>query len=98
MLRKKTPPVQLKFVLSIPKSLADRIENVRRIAEQQGYELDIDETLSRCITSGVTRWEKVLGIGSNAAAVKKAGAGKAGERGTLQPPEVEPSSEFVGSR
>lgn len=70
MLRKKTPPVRLKIVLAIPKSLADRIENVRRNAAQQGYELDIDETLSRCITSGVTRWEKALGIGSNAAARK----------------------------
>lgn len=90
MLKKKTPPVHLKIALAIPKSLADRIENVRRIAGQQGYELDIDETLSRCITSGVTRWEKALGIGSNAAARKGAMNAVAADRRPIDAPDAHP--------
>lgn len=87
MLKKKTPPVSLKYSLTVPKSLSDRIDRVRDVAEASGYELDVDETLIRSITIGVTRWEKKLGIGSNAAAQKAGGRDSLGLEGADGPTE-----------
>lgn len=68
MLRKKTEKQSAKFVLVLEKSLQDRIERVRVVGNEQGYVLQVEDTLIRCITLAVARWEKVLGLGSNAAA------------------------------
>ncbi len=68
MLKKRTEKQSTKFVLELEKPLLDRIERVRVVGHEQKYELRVEETLIRCITLAVTRWEKVLKIGSNAPA------------------------------
>lgn len=66
MLKKKTVPVSVKYVLVLPQSLVDRIERCHQVAESNGYDLSVEDTLIRSVLIGVTRWEKKLGIGSNA--------------------------------
>lgn len=68
MLKKRTEKQASKFVLTLEKSLLDRIERVREVAHSQGYEISMEETLVRCITLAVARAEKILGLGANAAA------------------------------
>ncbi len=68
MLKKRTEKQAAKFVLELDKSLLDRIERVRVVGHEQRYVLQVEETLIRCITLAVSRWEKVLNLGSNAAA------------------------------
>jgi hypothetical protein len=68
MLKKRTEKQSTKFVLDLEKSLQDRIERVRVVGKEQGYVLQVEDTLIRCITLAVARWEKVLNLGSNAAA------------------------------
>lgn len=71
MLKKKSSPVSMKYALSLPQSVCDRIDRVRAVAEANGYELNVEDTLVRSITIGVTRWEKRLKIGSNAPAGRR---------------------------
>lgn len=68
MLKKRTEKQSTKFVLELDRPLLDRIERVRAVGHEQKYVLHVEETLIRCITLAVARWEKVLGLGSNAAA------------------------------
>lgn len=71
MLKKKSPPVTLKIAITIPKSLSDRIDRLRAVGESQGYSFEIEDALVRAISVSLTRWEKRLGLGSNAVAVKR---------------------------
>lgn len=66
MLKKKTVPVSVKYALVLPQSVVDRIERCHQVAESNGYDLSVEDTLIRSVLVGVTRWEKKLGIGSNA--------------------------------
>ena len=68
MLKKRTQKQSSKFTLELDKSLLDRIERVREVGISQGYVLQVEDTLIRCIVLAVVRWEKTLNLGSNAAA------------------------------
>lgn len=70
MLIKKTTPVSVKYSLTVPQSVRDRIDRVHAVAESAGYTLEVEKTLIRSIAIGLARWERKLGIGSNAATKK----------------------------